>query len=194
MLFRSTAVDYQCNLDSRSSAYLPIGFPDLPFNAECGTPGNKEGVAKVKMNDVEYDMKFNTKLDSDDGAEYFTIEIINGGVSEKLTFDMKHVKGGKPVLHFNGVAYDKPNEKEITLPGPGGVEVKATYDNNTGNLKIVKKDGGATLFQYNLQKDMNYNSFKVNDGKDTYEVLAEFNEIPTKKPSNMGTKIGRAHV
>ena len=182
----TTLVNYQCNLDSRSSSYLPIGFPDLPFNAECGTPGNKEGVAKVKMGDVEYEMKFNTKLDSADGKKYFTIEISNGGVTKELVFDMTGVRGGKPVLRFNGIAPAAPNQTDIDLPG-GGASCTAVYDNDTGNLKIVDKSGGATLFQYNLQKDMNYNSFKVKDGTDTYEVLAEFNEQPTTKPSNMGT-------
>ena len=56
----TSRVDYQCNLDSRSNAYLPYGFADLPFNTNVGWGENTNGTARVTMGGTEYDMSFTT--------------------------------------------------------------------------------------------------------------------------------------
>lgn len=115
----TTEVKFQCNLDSRSDAFLPYGFADLPYNAWCGWDGNPSGTARVTMNGTTYDMKFQTKVTetrlhtttttstngdatSVDGIEnYFEITLTNGGEDKVIGFDMIGVDSGNPVLTLN---------------------------------------------------------------------------------------------
>ena len=92
----TTRVDYQCNLDSRSSAYLSYGFADLPFNAVAGWNGNPTGTAKITMDGNEYDMSFLTDFNATanadtSGVNYLDITIANGDSETKVTFDMVNV-------------------------------------------------------------------------------------------------------
>ena len=169
----TTMVDYQCNLDSRSSAYLPYGFPDLPYNDKCGWPGNPSGVAKIKMDGVEYDMSFKTNLASTDGKGYLTVTVENGGVKQEIVFDMVGIDGGKPKL-----AAGTHNPAAPIFPGTNPpVAMTLAYDDSTGGLKI-KNPGGATVFEYNLKSGMRYTSFTLKNGADETPVIAEFDEAP----------------
>ncbi len=89
----TTRVDYQCNLDSRSNAYLPYGFADLPFNTNVGWGENVNGTARVTMGGTEYDMSFTTDFNAasnndSTGVNYLTITLANGGSESLLKFDM----------------------------------------------------------------------------------------------------------
>ena len=92
---RTTQVDYQCNLDSRSRAYLPYGFADLPFNVTANWNGSTTGKAAISMNGTDYDMSFTTNFDATantdtarPGVGYLDIAIENGGSTTTLTSDM----------------------------------------------------------------------------------------------------------
>ena len=171
----TTVVKYQCNLDSRSSAYLPYGFPDLPYNEKCGWPGNPSGVAKIKMDGVEYDMSFKTNLASADGKGYLTVTVENGGEKQELVFDMEGIDGGKPKLAVGTHVPAAP-----VFPGTNPpVAMTLDYDDSTGGLKI-KNPSGATVFEYNLKADMRYASFTLKNGATETPVIAEFDETPSK--------------
>ena len=171
----TSEVKYQCNLDSRSSAYLPYGFPDLPYNEKCGWPGNPSGKAKIKMDGVEYDMSFKTNLASADGKGYLTVTVENGGTKQELVFDMVGIDGGKPKLAAGTHVPAAP-----VFPGTNPpVAMTLDYDDTTGGLKI-KNPSGATVFEYNLKADMRYASFTLKNGADATPVIAEFDESPSK--------------
>ena len=114
----TTRVDYQCNLDSRSSAFLPYGFADIPFNAVAGANGLSGGRAKVPMNGTSYDVAFQTRgLDyavtsltneTGWGVNYLDIQIANGGETATLTFDMTDIdtESGKPKLSIPKIEYN----------------------------------------------------------------------------------------
>ena len=171
----TSEVKYQCNLDSRSSAYLPYGFPDLPYNEKCGWPGNPSGKAKIKMDGVEYDMSFKTNLASADGKGYLTVTVENGGKKQELVFDMVGIDGGKPKLAAGTHAPAAP-----VFPGSNpSVAMTLDYDDSTGGLKIKKPDG-STVFEYNLKADMRYTSFTLKNGATETPVIAEFDESPSK--------------
>ena len=171
----TSEVKYQCNLDSRSSAYLPYGFPDLPYNEKCGWPGNPSGKAKIKMDGVEYDMSFKTNLASADGKGYLTVTVENGGTKQELVFDMVGIDGGKPKLK-EGTHVPNP----AVFPGTNpAVAMTLAYDDATGGLKIKNPDG-ATVFDYNLKAGMNYASFTLKNGATETPVIAEFDEAPSK--------------
>lgn len=95
----TTRVDYQCNLNSETNAYLPYGFADLPFNVVAGWKGNSTGTARVPMGGSEYDISFTTDfsatrnnynnvINSGAGVHYLNVTFANGGDSTVLTFDM----------------------------------------------------------------------------------------------------------
>ena len=112
----TTRVDYQCNLDSRSSNFLSYGFADLPFNAVAGAEGLNAGMAKVPMNGVEYDMSFSTVgvkgainyNEAATGANYLTFSLSNGGETTALMFDINNIDSttGLPVISLPTIAYD----------------------------------------------------------------------------------------
>ena len=170
----TSVVKYQCNLDSRSGTYLPYGYPDLPYNAVCGWPGNPAGTARVKLgpNKETYDMSFKTDLASTDGKEYLKITIDKGGVSSTIALDMIGISGGKPILALSGTT----SPYTVTLPNTTPPhDAVVTYDDSTGILKI---DG--SQFQFNLKSAMNYASFSLTSTTGTttttIPVIAEFDE------------------
>ncbi|MBQ9388717.1 MAG: hypothetical protein IJU07_00895, partial [Synergistaceae bacterium] len=92
----TTRVDYQCNLDSRSSNFLSYGFADLPFNAVAGAKGLNGGAAKIPMNGTDYDLSIQTSFDAtanatDTGINYLAFSFVNGGETTALTFDMTNI-------------------------------------------------------------------------------------------------------
>ncbi len=90
----TTQVDYQCNLDSRSSAYLPYGYADKPFNTTAGHDSSVSGYSVINMGGTSYDLAFTTELsenvsnDVDGSMNYLSIQVGNGGDYTTLTFSM----------------------------------------------------------------------------------------------------------
>ena len=92
----TTRVDYQCNLDSRSDAYLPYGFADLPFNVVAGANNLNGGRASVPIKGTNYDLAFTTSFQAtnnltNSGVNYLTVTMANGGETSKLIFDMTEI-------------------------------------------------------------------------------------------------------
>ena len=117
----TTRVDYQCNLDSRSSAYLPYGFADLPFNTNAAWNGSTTGKALVSMNGTEYEMAFVTDFNAasnldGSGVNYFTVSMQNAGQTTDLTFDMTGVNGetGLPTLALPKININTEGEYVFT--------------------------------------------------------------------------------
>ena len=117
----TTRVDYQCNLDSRSSAYLPYGFADLPFNTNAAWNGSTTGRALVSMNGTEYEMAFVTDFNAESnldgsGVNYFTVSMQNAGQTTDLTFDMTGVNGetGLPTLALPKININTEGEYVFT--------------------------------------------------------------------------------
>ena len=117
----TTRVDYQCNLDSRSSAYLPYGFADLPFNTNAAWNGSTTGKALVSMNGTEYEMAFVTDFNASanldgSGINYLTVSMQNAGQTTDLTFDMTNVNGetGLPTLSLPKININAEGEYVLT--------------------------------------------------------------------------------
>lgn len=117
----TTRVDYQCNLDSRSNAYLPYGFADLPFNTNVGWGENTNGTARVTMGGTEYDMSFMTDFNAapnndGTGVNYLTITLANGGSESLLTFDMLGIDSDSqlPILSLPKLTAVYGEDGEIT--------------------------------------------------------------------------------
>ncbi len=123
----TTRVDYQCNLDSRSSAYLPYGFADLPYNVVAGWNGNSSGTARITMDGTEYDMSFRTVGVRGDatydgagiGINYLNIEIANSGATTTVGFDIIDIDSdtGLPVLNYPRI--DTTGEETALSMNPG---------------------------------------------------------------------------
>ncbi|MBQ9388737.1 MAG: flagellar hook-basal body complex protein, partial [Synergistaceae bacterium] len=109
----TTRVDYQCNLDSRSSNFLSYGFADLPFNAVASAKGLNARAAKIPMNGVDYDMTMKTSFDAtanatNTGINYLTFSMTNGGETTALTFEMLNIDEttGLPNLSLPTIVLD----------------------------------------------------------------------------------------
>ncbi|MBR1601985.1 MAG: flagellar hook-basal body complex protein, partial [Synergistaceae bacterium] len=191
----TTEVKFQCNLDSRSEAYLPYGYSDIPFNTQCGWDGNPAGTMRVNINGTQCDISVNSLTSATaTGTNYMTVTIDDGtGTNKTVTLNMTGINSttGLPELTIDTTA--------TTLPiqiGPLATSLfNVTYDNNTGRLSIVgdttatTATPGEVYFQSNLQSAMNYKSFTVNDpnvnGNPSYAILAEFDEsVVTSGPNS----------
>ncbi|MBR4196698.1 MAG: flagellar hook-basal body complex protein [Synergistaceae bacterium] len=153
----TTRVDYQCNLDSRQKNFLSYGFADLPFNAVAGANGLNEGMAKVPMNGVEYDMSFSTSFDatlnnannSAYGINYLDFALANGGETTKMTFDMTGINSttGKPELSLPTIIWNAATTaplttKLTTATGSGSDGFIGWLDENNN---LVTSTNGTTL-------------------------------------------------
>ncbi len=130
----TTRVDYQCNLDSRSSAYLSYGFADLPFNVVAGWKGNSTGTAQINMDGTNYDMSFMTDFQATtnadtSGVNYLNITIANGDNQTQVTFDMVNVDNttGLPKLAL-------PKINSTTPAGGGAATITASQAVGTNNF------------------------------------------------------------
>ena len=113
----TTRVDYQCNLNSETNAYLPYGFADIPYNANAGWKNNSNGTAIVSMKGTDYEMSFTTAGLQTTAAslaaggagydaagtgvqQYLNIELSSGGTTQRVGFDMVNIDedSGMPVL------------------------------------------------------------------------------------------------
>ena len=185
----TTVVKYQCNLNSNSANYLPIGFEDLPYNVSpCGLP------ATVKMEGADYNISFKTNLDDKD--KYLTVEVSSGsGTPNNVVLKMVGIEDGKPQLEV------VDPDTEYTLPGSNPVvKYKASYDNTTGEVKFTTTEIGGTatvktIFKTGLHSKMHYKDFtlKDKDGKEV-KVLAEFDERVPPSPSEMGKSSMTVHL
>jgi flagellar hook protein FlgE len=149
----TTIVGYNGNLDSSAEPYLPIGYADIPYTSNDAT---------VKIDGINYDTKFETGTSA---TGYLTITLDSGsGSPQPITFDMTGIENGMPELTTNTTS--------VTLDN--GTATVA-YNNDTGILKLTG-NAGQTLWEINLQENMNYSSFTVNVGSDSYDFIAEFDE------------------
>lgn len=147
----TTRVDYQCNLDSRTNAYLPYGFADIPFNVTAGWKGNSAGTARINMRGTEYDMSFQTDFNAtyngveNDGTDvnYMDILIANGGNTTTLTFDMTGVNNetGLPELSLPKIkaTYDEDGE---TI---SGYALTASTENDKGFIGWLNESPGTAI-------------------------------------------------
>jgi flagellar hook protein FlgE len=169
----TTVVGYKCNLDSRADPYLPIGYADIPY-----TPYMSAHPAKVKIDGTDYDMTFKTNY-STDGKGYLTVTFDNGsGITPlpSIVFDMVDVRNGLPDLTTTTTTVNLG-----TAAAPKNATV--SYDHLTGQLKLLSTDPaklGATLWETNLNENMSYTSFTLEDKIATpptsYNFIAEFDE------------------
>ena len=168
----TSEVRFQCNLNSDSNAYLPYGYPDLPFNTRAGlSRTNSVGTSQVSIDGIDCNVSFKTNLASTDGTDYMTIAVDYGSANpSNIVFDMVGINDdGTPQLSLSTNTTDP-----FVLNSSGTTTYTIEYDDASGLLKI--KNGSQVVFQNNLKIDMNYRSFTVNDGTNTYNVLAEFSE------------------
>ncbi|MBR0075220.1 MAG: flagellar hook-basal body complex protein, partial [Synergistaceae bacterium] len=135
----TTVVDYQCNLNSETNAYLSYGFADIPYNAVAGWKGNENGTAIVKMDGADYEFSFNTKgldvpasdlqtgesgynAEGTGAFEYLHVDIANGGVTTRVGFDLVGIDNGLPVLRLPTISYDS-DAVTYTYPTTGTGEL-----------------------------------------------------------------------
>jgi flagellar hook protein FlgE len=177
---QTEVVGYKCNLDSRSKAYLPVGFADIPYN--------DSRYAYVKIDGVEYKTSYKTDLTASDGKGYLTLELDpeNGAANvTKIVFDMTGIdaQSGLPLLALNPGASSSPLELKGTA---ASLPFKVEYDNQTGSLKLVSASAasptmpaGSTAWATNLHESMSYSSFTVTDRSTNvdYSFIAEFDEL-----------------
>ena len=175
----TTRVDYQCNLDSRTNAYLPYGFADIPYNAVAGHKTSSAGYAVVTMKGTDYEMKFETSAlkpgSPTNGTGYLTITLSSGGAEQAITFDMTGIDADTGLPNLTVV---DPTDG-YTFPGSTN-QFAVDYDDKTGTMKIKEVGtGAATLFTYNIKSNMNYTSFSLDSaaaGGDPIRLIAEFDE------------------
>ena len=168
----TTVVAYRCNLDSRTGAYLPIGYEDIAYDQPL-----YETRASVKIDDIDYKMRFET--DPNNLGAYLRIEFdpeIGGtAVPGFIEFEMIGIKDGKPVFDTTIPAVELYKSSTGTK-----IDANVEYDNDTGVLKLRHPTTGATLWETNLHQNMNYSSFQVVDRSAAvpvyYNCIAEFDE------------------
>ncbi|MCR4817958.1 MAG: flagellar hook-basal body complex protein [Fretibacterium sp.] len=199
----TTEVKFQCNLDSRSEAYLPYGFADLPYNSHCGYTGNPAGTAVISMDGKDYHMAFSTNF-SDDGEDYLQIKIglsaqdIEDGNCTTLALDMTGVSKANGVAML---AIDDEATAAKVLPGTS-TTITSEYDDSTGTFKIRNGATGESLFEYNVHSNMNYASFSLNTKGSvsgaiqdiSYDMIAEFDETAKEEGSNLSGRVSEITI
>ena len=178
----TTEVQYQCNLDSRSSAYLPYGFADLPYNAYCGWDGNPTGTAKVMLGTKEYDLSFQTNLESEDGTNYMFIEIAQGASTTRVYFDMVGVNNdGTPQLALsttNAVAYMGNGDDEFTTEAPD-------EDSDTVVNPVFQFPGSTPATYFVTEYDDTTGEFKIRDLKFYGDDGTETTNVNLEEPGDV---------
>ena len=138
----TTRVDYQCNLDSETSAYLPYGFADIPYNANASFKNSTNGNAIVSMNGTDYEMSFETAglnvaasnfvaggagyNDNTQGTgvqQYLNINFSSGGATQTVGLDMVNIDedSGMPVLSLPRIT------AHLATPAEGNTPATYTY-------------------------------------------------------------------
>ena len=190
----TTEIKFQCNLDSRSEAYLPYGYSDIPFNTQSGWDGNREGTIRVDLAGYECDISVKSLTDvrnavtgeatadaGTNGTNYLSITVDDGlGTPQNIIFNMTGIEGGLPVL--------ETAQTTISI-GPSATPTALTVDYEDGVLKL--KNGSETVYQSNLYSAMNYKSFTLTNKSVTpntsFPMLLEFDEsvITEGDPSDL---------
>lgn len=169
----TTQVNFQCNLDARSNAFLPIGFEDSPYNdSPCGE------WSRVKIEGVEYDLKFDTTATGKDGKGYLTVTLKNGDKDVSFTLDMKGVdESGRPRFEYKG--------GEIELPNSGTPSTKITpaYPKDPNDPKVdlgILKLGDLDIpmFPRMHYKYVELTRQKADKTEEKLKLLVEFDERP----------------
>ena len=168
----TTQVDYQCNLNSESNAYLPYGFADIPYNANAGWKGNVNGTAIVSMKGTDYEMAFTTNglsqwtaSDLEAGGagydangagvqQYLNIDISSGGTTTRVGFDMIGIDedSGMPTLSLPRITTVTDAAGNITgytyptIPTTDGLTFVGIL--NDSNQLLVGDSGGTTFTSY----------------------------------------------
>ena len=176
----TSEVMFQCILNSNSKAYLPYGFPDLPFNTRAGWVGETDdsptGLAKVTINDIDCDLSFTTNTSSATGYLTITFDDNIAVPPPSIVFDMTGVRtDGTPAL-----TPDANSAQLVIGPAASPKTMNVSYDDDTGMLKLIDATTSEVVFQNNLKQKMNYTSFQLEDtstSPTTYiPVIAEFDE------------------
>ena len=174
----TTIVGFKCNLDSRSAAYLPIGFADIPYVFPRYSGDDYK--ASIKIDGYGYLVDFNSKPGA--ATNYLTITLApeSGLAPAAITFDIEDIKNGLPVLgNFPATI---PLNHSSTVTDTGNV----IFDSETGLLKIQSAASGATVWETNLYQNMNYTSFSMQDKSTSpptyFDCIAEFDEFSFTEP------------
>lgn len=170
----TTRVDYQCNLDSRSNAYLSYGFADLPFNTSVGWGENTNGTARITMGGTEYDMSFVTSFDGTanldgSGVNYLNITLANGGAETVLTFDMTEIDSDTQL--------PKLSLPRINAQPDGADEaytLSATLGEETGSGLCVGWLDNNMNFVNSLDGDFGLTGTPTQEELDTYIPIYQF--------------------
>ena len=190
----TTEIKYQCNLDSRSEAYLPYGYADIPFNTQCGWDGNRAGTIRVDLAGYECDISVKSLTDvrnaatgpatadaGTDGTNYLSITVDDGlGTPQNIIFNMTGIEDGLPVL--------ETAQTTISI-GPSATPTALTVDYEDGVLKL--KNGSETVYQSNIYSAMNYKSFTLTNKSvtpnESFPMLLEFDEsvLTERDPSDL---------
>ncbi|MBR1672519.1 MAG: flagellar hook-basal body complex protein, partial [Fretibacterium sp.] len=159
----TSVVQYQCNLDSRSTAYLPYGFADIPYNQDAltdkspavfGYTGNRYGTAEVKLgSDKTYFMSFETNLDNTETlVSNGTATVVPADTTATPPIPAGYVKDYLSINIGTGQNMATATSINFDMTGitTGGLpELKLTSDvAGNANLKSVSTDGKYSLYQY----------------------------------------------
>ena len=175
----TTRVDYQCNLDSRSDAYLSYGFADMPFNVGAGWGDNSSGTARIDINGTTYDMSFVTDFEAtananNTGVNYLNVTMVNGDAEAVLTFDMIGVNGdtGLPELSLPSISYDGTDYHISYVPEPDDPATSNYFvgwlSNNNDFVSTVDEIGEAITAANVIDAD------EINKTLDTYTPVYQF--------------------
>ena len=200
----TTEVKFQCNLDSRSEAFLPYGYSDIPYNTQCGWTGNPSGTIRVTLNGIDCDISVETLSSGGststgatsftagaNGTNYMQITIDDGINTNTLVFDMTGVSDGLPVLTLNTTS--STNSGGVVLgPAASPTNLTVDFDSDTGVLKL--KSGSETLYRSDLTSAMNYKSFSLTSSAGTsIPVIAEFDESVTSGATSTSSDLSKTH-
>lgn len=209
----TSEVKYQCNLDSRSDAYLPYGFSDLPYNSVCGWPGNPAGTARMDLVGGTYDISFKSDLSatadttSHNIKDYVSVELKLGNEHQVLGFDITGIgSDGKPILSLARSGFGNTSATltftditsntgtvDLSTQADGSTKNRAvvTYNDETGILR-VQSVGEDSYMEYNLKSSMRYESITLNDGtSEGIPVLLEFDERAMSGGSDLSDRTAR---
>ncbi len=146
----TTRVDYQCNLDSRSNAFLSYGFADLPFNVVAGANDLSAGRAKITMGGTDYDLAMTTSFTgtsnaTNTGTNYLNFALANGGETTTLTFDMTGIDGenGVPTLALPKLTANVTTAATATTPAVYGAANPSAAVGTNGLVGWINATTGA---------------------------------------------------
>ena len=167
----TTRVDYQCNLNSESKAFLNYGFADIPFNAVASANGLTSDNAKIPVDGTNYDLGITTDFDetannNSTGVNYLNFAMANGGSTTTMTFDMTGINAekGLPMLSLSTF---------LTTTSAAGVTTATSISKlpPTDEATAAAADGFDGFVGY-----VNVVTGEVANPTSTANLLASFNE------------------